>query len=390
VPALRVTFVAPFGLRRKGTTRARVIPLAAALAARGHRVRVVVPAWDSPQDWGRRERLPGVEILHLPLRALRCAGLSPALLTQVWRAALIGSPDVLHCFKPIGYSGAVAYGAALAAHRSKLPRLVAVDTDDLEGRHGWSVRDRRPRWQVALIDLQERRTIRVAHLVTVASAYLRGRVIDWGCRGNRVCYLPNGVQSPGSHALCPSEEAAKECGLVLYTRFNEFTPRRGVALLDRILDECPRLRVTVIGDGEERSQFESLVQSYTWADRVALTGFHEGDSLRALLRAPNIALWLLDDNSTNQARSPSKLVELMAWGRAVVAEDVGEVRCLVGCAGRLVAAGDAAGIVCAVKELLANAAARSELGAAAAQRAAKDLSWDCRAARLEAAYTRYT
>ena len=59
MPALRVTFVAPFGLRRKGTTRARVIPLAAALAARGHRVRVVVPAWDSPEDWGRRDRLPG-------------------------------------------------------------------------------------------------------------------------------------------------------------------------------------------------------------------------------------------------------------------------------------------------------------------------------------------
>src|SRR5207248_6414163 len=86
VPALRVTFVAPFGLRRKGTTRARVIPLAAALAARGHRVRVVVPAWDSPEDWGRRDRLPGVDVLHLPIRASRCPEFSPTLLAEVWRA----------------------------------------------------------------------------------------------------------------------------------------------------------------------------------------------------------------------------------------------------------------------------------------------------------------
>ena len=69
----------------------------------------------------------------------------------------------------------------------------------------------------------------------------------------------------------------------------------------------------------------------------------------------------------------------MAAGRAVVAEDVGDVRRLVGSAGRLVRAGDVSGFVTAVKELLANEAARNELGATAAQRAATELSWDGRA-----------
>ena len=41
---MRIAFVAPFGLRAKGTTRARVLPLARELARRGHTVAVFVPA----------------------------------------------------------------------------------------------------------------------------------------------------------------------------------------------------------------------------------------------------------------------------------------------------------------------------------------------------------
>jgi glycosyltransferase involved in cell wall biosynthesis len=390
VPALRVTFVAPFGLRRKGTTRARVIPLAAALAAHGHRVRVVVPAWDCPEDWGRRDRLPGVDVVHLPGHVLRFPEWSPTLLAQVWRVAFASDPDVLHCFKPIGYSGAVAYAAALAARWTNRPRLVAVDTDDLEGRQGWSRRNDRPGWQIALIDLQERRTLRSAQLVTVASAYLRGRAIDWGCRRDQICYLPNGVRAPGESPAVALREMAPEPGLVLYTRFNEFTPERGVQLIDRVLSESPGARLTVIGDGGDRARFEALIRSHHWANRVRLLGFQEADSLQALLRSPNVALWPFDDNPMNRARSPSKLLELLAYGRAVVAEDVGDVRRLVGSAGRLVPSGDISGFANAVKDLLEDERAGSCLGARAARRAAAELSWDNRAAHLESCYQNYT
>jgi glycosyltransferase involved in cell wall biosynthesis len=391
VPALRVTFVAPFGLRRKGTTRARVLPLAAALAARGHSVRVVVPAWDSPEDWGRRDHLPGLDVLHLPIRsARRRPELSPALLAAVWRAATAGAPDVLHCFKPIGYSGAVAYGATLAARRSGRPRLVAVDADDLEGRQGWSRRDGRSRWQVALLDLQERRTIRAAPLVTVASAELRRRAIEWGCRPDRVCYLPNAVPPPAARSGCLDVQRGAPAGVLLYTRFNEFTPERAVRILDEVLTRLPGAHVTVVGDGQGRGRFERLVRSRSWAAQVSSHGFQEGAALAALLGAPNVALWLFDNSPTNRARCPSKLAELLAAGRAVVGEDVGEVRALVGSAGRLVAAGDGAAIVDAVAELIADETARTQLETAAAVRARAELSWKTRASDLESVYLRYT
>jgi len=40
--------IGPFGLRQKGTSRARLVPLAGALADRGHQIKVVLPPWDSP------------------------------------------------------------------------------------------------------------------------------------------------------------------------------------------------------------------------------------------------------------------------------------------------------------------------------------------------------
>src|SRR5207244_11260871 len=75
-PHMRIAFLAPFGLQPKGTVSARMLPLAHALAGRGHMVRVVIPPWDDPSAWAggstvsiaRAESgVAGVHILTLPL-----------------------------------------------------------------------------------------------------------------------------------------------------------------------------------------------------------------------------------------------------------------------------------------------------------------------------------
>ena len=67
---MNVVMVGPFGLRRKGTMNARALPIARVLAARGHRVTVLVPAWDSPTDAGQEWEDHGVRVVNvsLPLR----------------------------------------------------------------------------------------------------------------------------------------------------------------------------------------------------------------------------------------------------------------------------------------------------------------------------------
>src|SRR5215207_9312801 len=64
---LKISFIAPFGLQPKATVPARALPLAAALVARGYRVRLIVPPYDDPTApaRGRQRVLQGVEVVEL-------------------------------------------------------------------------------------------------------------------------------------------------------------------------------------------------------------------------------------------------------------------------------------------------------------------------------------
>ncbi len=386
MPALRIAFVAPFGVRQKGTTRARVIPLAAALAARGHTVRVVVPAWDSPVDWGRVERVGQAEIVHLPTRPVRSPEYSPAILAQTWCAVADWRPDVLHCFKPIGYSGAVALLVARTGHARRKATLVAVDADDLEGSSGWARRSGRPWWQAALLDLQERRTLCAAALVTVASQYLLRRAAAWGVEPRRLHYLPNAVNLPHGPTTSARPLRAGPPKLLLYTRFNEFSLRRGVDAIGRVLSCLDTALLTVVGDGPQRAAFERLVLGRPWASRVRFAGFLEGRDLAVALSGADVAIWLFDDTPINRARSPVKLVELLAAGVPVVAEAVGEVAALAGAGLRLVRPGNVRELTTAVVTLALGAAKQPVQAMRAQERASRTPTWEARAEALEQRY----
>ncbi|MGH2367895.1 MAG: hypothetical protein ACRDI2_06840, partial [Chloroflexota bacterium] len=50
---LGLVLIAPFARYPKSTTSARVLPLARALASRGHTVTVLVPPYDHPEEGGQ-------------------------------------------------------------------------------------------------------------------------------------------------------------------------------------------------------------------------------------------------------------------------------------------------------------------------------------------------
>src|SRR5690349_7428484 len=131
---LRITMLAPFGIRPKGTLSARMLPLAQALVQRGHCVNIIAPPVQNRQDAGRRDVYEGVPVTHTPLPTLP----GPAGVAQqvqlLLSAALAEQPDVLHLFKPKGYSGLAAL--LLQVIRPALP--LVVDTDDWEGWGGWN------------------------------------------------------------------------------------------------------------------------------------------------------------------------------------------------------------------------------------------------------------
>ncbi len=387
--------VGNFSLYRKGTMRARALPLARALCRRGHSVCLVLPALDAPTEARARDKVDGIPIRHLA--APGPPGLRHLLTAvQLARATLGAKPDVVHAFKPISFAGAVAMGArALRSAHLAEARLV-VDADDWEGTGGWVDLEARPRWQRWLVDRQERWGIRHADTLTVASRHLETLAWSLGVTPGRVHYVPNGVEGvlPRDEGLRRHVRDRLGLGdhpvLLLYTRFFEFPLERVVQLLEQVAAAVPAVRLLVVGSGfwgEEGQLAEALARRGLAANAI-LVGWSQPADLPGYFAAADLAIYPLADTLVNRAKCPAKLVELMAAGVPVVAERVGQAAEYLehGVSGMLVPVGNSEAFAKAIHAAIEDEGLRRRLAEGARQRVAACFTWDRLAPRVEAAY----
>lgn len=390
---MNIVMLGPFGLRPRGTMSYRALPLAKALAARGHRVTLVLPPWQNPEDAGRCWDADGVRVENVTLPAgvpgwfhLRLT----AALVQRTRAL---RPDVIHAFKPKAYAGLAHLALAHLALARRLP--VVVDTDDWEGPGGWNDLNPYPAPLKAFFAWQERWGLRHADAVTAASRALQ--TLAWATGGSpeRVFYLPNGV----TPVALPPRPAGGRPTLLLYTRFFEFELARLWQIVVAVRERNPETRLLVAGQGffGEEARLLSLAREAGWrvaeagddpqADLVYV-GPGSPEELAGYFAQADVALYPFADTLLNRTKCPVKLLDVLAAGLPVVGEAVGEIQESVrdGETGLLVPPGDEAAFVAAALALLADTPRRRALG----QRAAADMrerrSWSALAQVAEAAY----
>lgn len=419
---LRLVFIAPFATRPKATTGARVLPLARALAARGHAVTVLVPPYDRPEEGGQTYAVGGarVEALRVDARLSEespwQAVMQPRMAVQLVRRALALQPDIVHVFKPKAVSGLTQlllwYGRPtiplLAAGR-RAPAVV-LDTDDWEGFGGWNEYERYPWWQKAACDWQERWGLRHAAAVTVASRTLEAQAWSHRVPPARVAYLPNGLAAedfPGwreaREALAGAAPASAAAGqglrrtgsrrapvLLLYTRFFEFLPERVVDVLERVRSAVPEAQLLVVGagkHGQERLLAETA-RARGIADAIVLAGWQAPEALPRLLATADVALFPADDNLANRAKCSVKLLQALWLGLPVVADAVGQLAEYVqdGTSGLLSAPDSPRSMADQALRLLHDPALARRLGEAGRQRAEQDFNWPRLAAGAERAY----
>jgi glycosyltransferase involved in cell wall biosynthesis len=393
---MRITMIAPFALRPKGTTRERTLPLARALAARGHRVRVIIPPWDNPSEAGRRWQEAGVEVESVTLPH----PLLPRLPMLLAKRALASRPDVIHVFKPKAYSG-------LAAELLRMRRARWIlDHDDWEGRGGWNERNRYSLAQRLLFQWQEQHLPRHAGAVTVASRTLEAQVWGQGVATQRVFHLPNGAE----HAkydpwVAAADEASvlrmrEELGiaanptLLLYTRFVEFSVAQVVELLKRLTAELPAVRLLVLGRGffGEENDLQRLAAQAGLASCIVHRPIQQSDledgTLARLICAADIGIFPMNDNLVNRAKCAVRVVDMMALGLPLVAERVGQVGEYLehNVSGLLVEPGNTAEFAQATMRLLQSSQLRASIGAAARARLWARFDWARLAEQAERAY----
>lgn len=328
---MKIVFLAPFGIRPKGTVIARMLPLAVELQALGHIVTIIMPPYTNPEDSGKVEVLQGVRLVNVKLPKGGKAWTSLVLAWSMFNTALDEKADIVHLFKPKGYGGLAAMlHITLQRMGIRLPPLF-LDTDDWEGQGGMNEIQCYSKVEKKLFAFQEQWLSKRALGVTVASRALEALTAELGVASERIFYLPNCVTaSSGGVGNCVREKLgiAKETPLVLlYTRFFEFSIERLSQILAGIRSRHSEVRFLVVGKGNNREEEHLLLASRKMGfnDSLIMAGWIDPSEIPDFLAAGDLALYPLDDTLVNRAKCPAKLTELLLAGVPVVADRVGQV-----------------------------------------------------------------
>lgn len=386
---MRICFMAPFGIRPKGTVLARMVPLAAALQARGHNVTIVAPPYTNPEDSGRSELVQGVELRNVCLASGGKVLSTPLMTWRMLREADQVKPDLVHLFKPKGYGGLAAM-VQLTLQRH-LP--VFTDSDDWEGDggmnalHGYSLVEQR------LYSFQEAWLSRHAWGVTLASLALQEMTAHLGVPQGRMLYLPNGVmprsEGDGRRIRVKLGIEDDQPVLLLYTRFFEFAQQPLYRLFQQLTEQMPHLRILVIGrghGGEDRALLQAA-HELGFAGVLHHAGWVEPEQLPDWFAAAQVALYPFDDTLTNRTKCPAKLTELLLAGLPVVGHAVGQVaEYLAAVPEVLCRPGDWQAMYQKLLMLLQDQNQAKRIGQQARQDMLQRFAWSDAAARLECFY----
>jgi glycosyltransferase involved in cell wall biosynthesis len=328
---MKIVFLAPFGIRPKGTVIARMVPLAAAIQSLGHEVVIVAPPYTNREDSGKTEAVRGVTIRNILLGPKNRALAAPLLAWRLFRTTLGEKPDLVHLFKPKGYGGLAAMLFLLWERFGGPMPAMFLDSDDWEGRGGMNEFLDYSYAERCLYAFQERWLPRRMAGVTVASRGLEEIYVGMGVGRERLLYLPNCVEErpPGEGARVRERLgiAADAPVLLLYTRFFEFEQERLHQILEGIYRRVTGVRFLVVGKGRRGEEEELAAAALEGGFRNALiiAGWVEPEALPDYLAAADVAIYPFTDTLVNRAKCPAKLTELLSAGVPVIADRVGQI-----------------------------------------------------------------
>ena len=184
-----------------------------------------------------------------------------------------------------------------------------------------------------------------------------------------VAVVPNGITFTAGNGAGVRASLGLVADEPLIIAVGNLYPVKGhivmVRALARLARERPNLRwqAAIAGRGQEEATLRAFMEEHDLSSRVHLLGYRT--DVPDILAAGD--LWVMPSLSEGL---PIALLEAMLAGKAIVSSAVGGIPdVLADGAGRLVAAGDDAGLCTALADLLEHPAKRSALAAEAYRRA---------------------
>ncbi len=370
--------------------------IARGVAARGHRVDVVLPhhpdlrrgpdepvafypyryaplgAWNL---WGYAQSLEA----DVKVRRLVYA-LAPLVALALRRAVgerLLGRRyDVVHAHWVVPNAAFVAD----LVRSSRTPLVVSLHGSDvfLAERFG-------PARALA------QRAFDAAGAVTACSADLARRALILGAAPERTRTVPYGVDAVAFSPRRRDEALRSRLGVpedaLFVLALGRLVEKKGFRYLVEAARQVAGIQVVIAGEGDLRGDLEALARES--GAPVRFPGALDRETMAATLaEADVVAVPSVVDGAGNVDGLPNALLEALAAGRAVVASRVAGIPDVVedGRNGLLVAEKDAGALAAALDRLAREPALREALGRAARERAASSLGWDGAARAFEECY----
>ena len=236
-----------------------------------------------------------------------------------------------------------------------------------------------------------RRTLTRASAVTAVSEDLRNRVVALGAdpRSTRVVHL--GIDTDRFVPRSPSADVRRALGAsdgdILVVAVGRLVEKKGFQVLIEAASRVERIHVAIVGDGDLRSKLEDLARARD--AKVTFTGDLDqtavGDALAA---ADVVALPSVVDSAGNLDGLPTTLLEAAAAGKAVIATDLAGNPEVIshGVNGLLVPPNDAPALAEAIRSLRDDSELRQRLGREARATAVASYDWRAAGSAFEGVY----
>jgi glycosyltransferase involved in cell wall biosynthesis len=260
------------------------------------------------------------------------------------------------------------------ARRHGVPLIVEVN--ELAG----DERVRADPWLLPLARLADRWTFQRAELIAVVSPHLQRRIEAMGIRREKIVVIPNGVDERALEAH-PNGTAIRQryqCENAVIVGFaGWFVPWHRldalVAQFAALATSDSQLRLLLVGDGPLRTNLEAQATALGIRDQLLFTGPVPHTEMPAYLAAMDICVV----PHSNAYRSPIKLFEYMAVGRAIVAPRTEPIALILrdGENGLLFEPEDDAALQNRLRTLTCDPALRSLLGKRASEDVKKKHTW---------------
>jgi glycosyltransferase involved in cell wall biosynthesis len=211
------------------------------------------------------------------------------------------------------------------------------------------------------------------------SEFVRNKLIDSGFPAQRIEVLPHFQTLPGAEKLAADE------GYLLY--FGRLSPEKGVYELLRAMVRLPHVPLVIAGDGPERPRLEALAKELN-LHQVMFAGVVHGEKLEKLIGGCSFSLFPSHAYET----LGKSILESYAWGRPVIASDLGSRRELVqhGLTGLLYPDGDREQLAHSIGFLFDRPDLVEKMGAAARGRVKTNHDPDQHMEKLLDLYSRMT